>query len=62
MTIKFYFTDGSYQVMKPSASFFSSEERETKWVNNKRVNRLLTLKERVDKIAQDIGAYKSEIN
>ena len=62
MSIKFYFWDGSSQVLKPTASFISFEERETKWNNGKRITRLLTLNERVAKIAADLGAYKFEIN
>lgn len=62
MSIKFYFWDGTSQVLKPTASFISFEERETKWINGKRVNKLLTLNERVARIASDLGAYKFEIN
>lgn len=65
MVIKFIYEDGSHKVLKPSVAFINHVEVETdynKFVKGKHPQRVLTLEERVAKMAYDDKAVNFIIN
>lgn len=63
--IKFFFANGSEQVLNPSSTFFHHQETKvdyTKWKNGRHPKRVLTVEERVARIAADLGAVDFKIN
>lgn len=63
-SIQFTFSDGTKQVLNPTASFFSHKEVETdykSWKNGKHPQRVLTLEERIQRIANDLKAVSYKL-
>lgn len=55
-SIQFTFNDGTKQVLNPTAAFYNHEEIEVSWINNKKKRRILSLEERLSRIASDLKA------
>lgn len=61
-TITFYYSDGTYQVMHPSYGFFVNKEQVSSWIKGKRVNKTLTVQDKANMIASDLGAIRAVVS